>query len=75
MDSPLSRGCHALIRDGATLVRNADDVIESISLDIINELRREGLSQSSSDFLLQHAEEVQARIGDPQFREMHLMAE
>ena len=28
VDSLASEGCHALIRDGATLVRNADDVLE-----------------------------------------------
>ena len=51
------------------------DVIEDISAAIIRELKREGLSASSSDFLLQHAEEVQSRIDDPQLRSMHLMAE
>ena len=37
VDRPSSRGCHALIRDGATLVEDADDIteaIESISSDI-----------------------------------------
>lgn len=51
------------------------DIIESVSAAIIKELRSEGLSESSSDFLLQHAEEVQSRIEDPQIRAMHLMAE
>ena len=30
VNSPQSRGCHALIRDGATLVENADQVLESL---------------------------------------------
>jgi DNA processing protein len=30
VDSPASRGCHALIRDGAVLVRNAHDVVEAL---------------------------------------------
>jgi DNA processing protein len=30
IDSPTSAGCHDLIRDGATLLRAADDVIESL---------------------------------------------
>ena len=30
LDSLTSSGCHALIRDGATLIRNADDVLESL---------------------------------------------
>ena len=51
------------------------DLIEEISAEIIKELRKEGLSSSRSDFLLQHAEEVQRRIEDPQLRAMHLMAE
>ena len=51
------------------------DLIEEISAAIIRELRLEGLSSSNSDFLLQHAEEVQRRIEDPQLRTMHLMAE
>lgn len=29
-DSPASRGCHALIRDGATLVTNAEEILEEI---------------------------------------------
>ncbi len=51
------------------------DIIEEISVAIIKELKAEGLSASDSDFLLQHAEEVQSRIEDPQIRAMHLMAE
>ena len=51
------------------------DLIEEVSADIIKELKKEGLSASDSDFLLQHAEEVQSRIEDPQIRSMHLMAE
>lgn len=30
VDSPASEGCHDLIRDGATLVRQADDILESL---------------------------------------------
>lgn len=30
IDSPASEGCHDLIRDGATLVRNVDDVLQSL---------------------------------------------
>ena len=30
-DNPLARGCHRLIRDGATLVEQADDVITSLA--------------------------------------------
>lgn len=31
VDSPLSRGCHALIRDGATLIEGLDDVRQELS--------------------------------------------
>ena len=30
IDSPNSRGCHQLIRDGATLIRSVDDVLEQL---------------------------------------------
>jgi DNA processing protein len=30
IDSPASRGCHDLIRDGVTLVRDADDVLQEL---------------------------------------------
>ena len=30
VDSRASRGCHRLIRDGATLVESADDVLEQL---------------------------------------------
>ena len=30
VDSPASQACHDLIRDGATLIRNADDVLEDL---------------------------------------------
>lgn len=32
IDSPLARGCHALIRDGARLVESADDVLSELPL-------------------------------------------
>jgi DNA processing protein len=30
VDSPTSAGCHALLRDGATLIRDVDDVLEAL---------------------------------------------
>ncbi len=41
------------------------DLIETISEKIIGELRRQGLTDSSSTFLLDHGAQVQARIQDP----------
>ena len=49
--------------------------IEEISASIISELYRQGLSSSRSDFLLDHAAEIQATITDPELRRLHLMAE
>lgn len=49
--------------------------IEEISADIIAELRKQGLSSSRSDFLLDHGYEIQSRITDPELARLHLMAE
>lgn len=48
------------------------DMIESISDDIIRELRREGLSASASDYLFDHAIEIQKSIGSDYLRRMDL---
>ncbi|MBM4214760.1 MAG: DNA-protecting protein DprA [Gammaproteobacteria bacterium] len=34
--SPLSRGCHALLREGAVLVENADDVFRELKINQLN---------------------------------------
>ena len=49
--------------------------IEAICDQVITQLRREGLSTGPSDFLLDHAVEIQAGITDPQLAALHLMAE
>ena len=49
--------------------------IEAISARVIGELRRQGLSRSGSDFLLDHAIDLQSRITDPLLSRLHLMAE
>ena len=51
------------------------ETVERISALVIEQLRREGLSDADSDFLLPHAESVQRHIADPQVRAMHIMAE
>ena len=38
IDSRASRGCHALLRDGATLVESADDVLDALG-PLMNEIR------------------------------------
>lgn len=42
-----------------------NDLIEQVSLCVIQELQREGLSTSASDFLLDHGPQVQLGIADP----------
>ena len=49
--------------------------IETCSALVIAELRRQGLSGSGSDFLLDHGAEIQSRITDPELARLHLMAE
>jgi len=44
-------------------------VIEDICACLIEQLRREGLSDSDSDFLLDHAHSIHIRIADPHLRE------
>lgn len=52
-----------------------EERIERISAAIIGELRRQGLSSGSGDFLLEHAAEVLSRITDPELSALHIMAE
>ena len=49
--------------------------IEQICAAVIAELRRQGLSGSGSDFLLDHGAEIQSRITEPELSRLHLMAE
>ena len=44
-------------------------IMESIAGLLIDEIRRQGLSDSPSDFLLDHAALIHARISDPQLRQ------
>jgi len=50
-------------------------IMEEISQLIIQELRREGLSDSPSNFLLDHGPIVQSKIQDPQIRGIDVWAE
>lgn len=53
--------------------RRQADLMEEKCVLLAGELRRQGLSQSSSDFLLDHAPMVHEKISDPQLRQ-HLSA-
>ena len=48
-------------------------VVEDICTQVITELRRQGLTDSSSDYLEAHAFEVQERIESHALRSMHIM--
>jgi hypothetical protein len=49
--------------------------MEQISQLIIEEFRKEGLSDSQSDFLLDHGPIIQSKIQDPQIRGIDVWAE
>jgi hypothetical protein len=51
------------------------EIMERICHGVIGELREEGLSDGTSDFLLDHGPLVQARINDPVLRSMNTWAE
>jgi hypothetical protein len=57
------------------LYRRKSRIMEGICQRVIDELRREGLSDSTSDFLLDHGPHVQAKIGDPALRGLNLWRE
>jgi hypothetical protein len=50
-------------------------LIEEVCTNIIEELRKEGLSDSPSDFLLDHGPIVQSKIEDPELRNLDVMLE
>jgi hypothetical protein len=65
-------------QDGQSGTRGSVDrvrVIEEVSALIVAELVVEGLSDSESDFLLDHAHAVQANIEDEALRNLHVMVE
>lgn len=49
--------------------------VEPICARIIQEFKAQGLSDSSSDFMLHHAEQIQASINDPEIRVAHIMSD
>lgn len=48
--------------------------IERVAALLINELRKQGLSLSGSDFLLHHAEVIQSKIENTALRAVHIMS-
>jgi len=57
-------------------VLNTDDrtvlIVEKICALVKKQLRDEGLAHSDEDFLAVHADEIQARIGDPALQALHV---
>jgi len=76
-DLPVLPAMHGqLDRLSRTLeVEQAVQIIEGICLTVMHELRRQGLSSGTSDFLLDHCPEMMAHIQDPQLRQTHIMKE
>lgn len=52
--SPLSKGCHALIKQGAKLVESADDVLEEAGYASLNIATTQHYVSTSESVLLQH---------------------
>ena len=63
------------LRSLSTAWFRQEETIEAISAAVIRELRTQNLSGSESDFLLDHAQEIQQSIQDPLLQKLHLMAE
>lgn len=51
------------------------DLIETICQHVIKELQLQGLSESSSDFLLDHGPVIQTKIQDPKIRALNVWVE
>jgi hypothetical protein len=71
MGQELHAAVGALLNAGAP--DQQADIMEAVSVILADELRRQGLSDSRSDFLLDHAPWVQANIIDERLRK-HLSA-
>lgn len=70
----LGRTAGPLLRGLAGEKEDKTEDIEAVSALLIEELARQGLSGGKADFLLPHAQEIQAGIRDPDLRGLHLMA-
>jgi hypothetical protein len=60
---------------GVPPVARREQLIEEVSALLVSELIQEGLSDSESDFLMDHAHSLQSTIGDQALRNLHVMAE
>ncbi len=67
---PLGTAVHDQVNTLMRIRKDEDKqaIIESLSLSVINELKNQGLSDSNSDFLLDHSLSVQRRISSDMLR-------
>lgn len=63
------------VESGQKLYERKNELIESICQHIIAELRLQGLSSSSSDFLLDHGPLIQSKIQDPLIKSINVWTE
>ena len=61
VDRPKAAGCNALIRDGATLVRDAEDVLAALPLPLAPQPRRSRGSESGANAVPQHGDSPDVR--------------
>ena len=47
ISNPLSKGCHQLIKQGAKLVENVEDILDELQLPVLHPLRQTGVSVST----------------------------
>jgi hypothetical protein len=77
----LGRQVHGLLaalcegQDGGPGAGSEQAVMEHISAQIVAELVSEGLSDAQSDFLMDHAHAIQAKIRDQALKDLHVMLE
>ena len=63
------------VESGRKLYERKADLMETICRHVIGELRRQGLTDSASDFLLDHGPLVQSKIQDPAIKNMSAWTE
>ena len=63
-----------IVKEFRTVIAEKADLIESVSAAVIRELESQKLTGASCGDLEQHAYSVNDSIGDPQIRNLHVLA-